>query len=249
MRRRLRDAACVFLIHLARLRAEVGPFLLAALVFPVAMFWFASRVGGVAASDPKMIGFLAGAVVFSISLTAISWLGYLLLENRFTGRLKLFSTLPLDPSSYVFGILGFAVAQAAMGTATLFAVARGVGVRARLDVTGASLLGVTVALTMLCLCGLSVVIAARARSFAEGTLYTDTLGAGLVILAPVFYPPDALPHSVGAVAAWLPTSCAARAVETTLAGGRNVGAELAALAAMTIISLALGFRLMRWRED
>ncbi|MCA1814840.1 MAG: ABC transporter permease [Acidobacteria bacterium] len=249
MRRRVRDAACVFRIHLARLRAEAGPFLLAALVFPVAMFWFASRVSGVRAGDPKSLGFLAGAVVFSISLTAISWLGYLLLENRFTGRLKLFATLPLAPSSYVFGILIFAVAQAAAGTATLLVVARAVGVRARLDAAGASLLGATVTLTMLCLCGVSVVIAARARSFAEGTLYTDALGAGLVILAPVFYPADALPRAVGAAAAWLPTSCAARAAETTLAGGHAVAPQLLALALMSAAALALGFRLMRWRED
>lgn len=249
MKRRIRDAACVFRIHLARLRAEMGPFVLAAIVFPSAMFWFASRVSGVAASDARMVGFLAGAVVFSLSLTAISWLGYLLLENRFTGRLKLFATLPLAPSSYVFGILFFAVAQAAVGTATLFMVARVVGVRARLDTTGASLLGATVVLTMLCLCGVGVVIAARARSFAEGTLYTDTLGAGLVFLAPVFYPADALPHFVSLAARWLPTSCAARAVQTTLEGGRAVGTELLALSAMTVAALALGFRLMRWRED
>jgi ABC-2 type transport system permease protein len=249
MRRRLRDAACVFRIHLARLRAEVGPFLLAALVFPSAMFWFASRVSGAAAADARSVGFLAGAVVFSISLTAISWLGYLLLENRFTGRLKLFATLPLAPSSYVFGILAFAVAQAAVGTSALFIVARIVGVRARLDATGALLLGVTVVLTMLCLCGVGVVIAVRARSFAEGTLYTDALGAGLVFLAPVFYPADALPRAVSLAARWLPTSCAARAVETTLEGGRQIGAELAALSLMTVAALALGFRLMRWREE
>lgn len=249
MKRRLRDAACVFRIHLARLRAEVGPFVLAALVFPSAMFWFASRVSGATATDAKTVGFLAGAVVFSISLTAISWLGYLLLENRFTGRLKLFATLPLAPSSYVFGILAFAVAQAAVGTAALFVVARALGVPGRFDALGLLLFGATVVLTMLCLCGVGVVIAARARSFAEGTLYTDTLGAGLVFLAPVFYPADALPRAVSLVAGWLPTSCAARAVETTLAGGHQVGAQLLALSAMTAVSLALGFRLMRWRED
>jgi ABC-type multidrug transport system permease subunit len=249
VRRRLRDAACVFRIHFARLRAEMGPFVLAALIFPSAMFWFASRVSGVVATDPRSVAFLAGAVVFSISLTAISWLGYLLLENRFTGRLKLFATLPLAPSSYVFGILAFAVAQAAAGTTTLFMVARVVGVRARLDMTGASLLGATVVLTMLCLCGVGVVIAARARSFAEGTLYTDTLGAGLVFLAPVFYPADALPRFVSITARWLPTSCAARAVQTTLEGSHRVGTELIALFAMTVAALALGFRLMRWRED
>jgi ABC-type multidrug transport system permease subunit len=102
---------------------------------------------------------------------------------------------------------------------------------------------------MLCLCGVGVVIAARARSFAEGTLYTDTLGAGLVFLAPVFYPADALPHFVSTAARWLPTSCAARAVQATLEGSDRVGTELLALSAMTVAALALGFRLMRWRED
>jgi hypothetical protein len=37
-------------------------------------------------------------------------------------------------------------------------------------------------------------------------------------------------------------------VQTTLAGGFAIGNELLALALMTIITLALGFRLMRWRE-
>ena len=108
MRRRAADALCVFLIHLARLRTEAGPFLLAALGFPAVMYMFASAVGdqaGSGTSDPQhRLRFLAGSIVFSLSMTAVSWLGYLLLENRFTGRLRLFATLPLAPSSYVLGI-------------------------------------------------------------------------------------------------------------------------------------------------
>ena len=38
----LRHIGAVFRIHLARLRAEAGPFLLAALVFPTAMYLFAN---------------------------------------------------------------------------------------------------------------------------------------------------------------------------------------------------------------
>src|SRR5215471_19443873 len=114
---------CVFRVHLARLRAEAGPFLLAAIVFPVAMYLFANAVHGAAADDLRQ-RFLAGSIVFSLSLTAVSWLGYLLLENRFTGRLKLFATLPLAPSSYVSGVVVFALAQAAIGTTVLLAVAR-----------------------------------------------------------------------------------------------------------------------------
>src|SRR4030081_3180081 len=118
---RATDIACVFRIQLAGMRREVGPFLLAALVFPSAMYLFANAIGGTEVTqEQNRLRFLAGSIVFSLSLTSISWLGFLLLENRFTGRLKLFATLPLAPSSYVTGIVIFALAQAAVGTAALF---------------------------------------------------------------------------------------------------------------------------------
>src|SRR6267378_4854800 len=184
MMRRVSDVACVFRIHLARLRAEAGPFLLAALVFPTAMYLFANAIRGEAAGDQNRFRFLAGSIVFSLSLTAISWLGYLLLENRFTGRLKLFATLPLAPSSYVFGVLLFAFLQAALGTTVLLLIGRAAGVGMRPNIP---MLALVIMLTVLCLCGFGVVIAARARSFTEGSLLTDALGAGLVFLAPVYY--------------------------------------------------------------
>src|SRR5256886_9976174 len=154
---RATDIVCVFRIQFAGTRREVGPFLLAALIFPAAMYLFANAVaGGEGASQQIRLRFLAGSIVFSLSLTSISWLGYLLLENRFTGRLKLFATLPLAPSSYVFGVLLFAVAQAALGTALLLLIARSFGVRAQPSLAP---LCAAVVLTTLCLCGLSVIIA------------------------------------------------------------------------------------------
>jgi ABC-2 type transport system permease protein len=245
--KRATDILCVFRVHLARLRAEMGPFILAALVFPTAMYLFAVAVSGAEGpSDERRLRFLAGSIIFSLSMTSISWLGYLMLENRFTGRLKLFATLPLAPSSYVFGILIFALLQAALGTATLLIVARLMGVRANISYV---LLGLVVLLTMLCLCGLSVIIATRARSFSEGSLLTDSLGAGLVFLAPVYYSPQAMPGILRAVSRWLPTAFAARAVGAALVGNFQVGTELTVLALMAIATLTLGFRLMRWRED
>src|SRR5207244_8474442 len=124
----------VFRIHLARLRAEAGPFLLAALVFPTAMYLFANAVKGGAAEPQNQVRFLAGSIVFSLSLTSISWLGYLLLENRFTGRLKLFATLPLAPASYIGGFLVFAFAQATLGTTALILMGRVLGVETRPNV-------------------------------------------------------------------------------------------------------------------
>jgi len=243
--KRVNDIICVFRIHLARLRAEAGPFLLAAFIFPSAMYLFTSAISG-AAEQQTRLRFLAGSIVFSLSLTAISWLGYLLLENRFTGRLKLFATLPLAPSSYVFGILTFGVIQASLGISMLLLVTRLMGVRTQLSLAP---LAATILLTMLCLCGLAVIIASCARSFSEGSLLTDSLGAGLVLVAPVYYSPAAMPRALRVVAEWLPTAFAARAVQTSLAGGHMIASDLAALGLMAVVTLSLGFRLMKWREE
>ena len=236
---------CIFRIHLARLRAEAGPFLLAALIFPSAMYLFANAISSNGADQQNRSRFLAGSIVFSLSLTAISWLGYLLLENRFTGRLKLFATLPLAPSSYVFGILVFGIVQAALGCSALLIVARLLGVRTQMSVWP---LLVSVLLTMLCLSGLSVIIATRARSFSEGSLLTDSLGAGLVFLAPVYYSPAVIPKFLRAVSEWLPTALGARAVQAALGGSYALGDQMI-LGAMALVTLSLGFKLMQFREN
>src|SRR6266853_6476144 len=244
---RATDIVCVFRIQFAGTRREVGPFLLAALVFPAAMYLFAFAVaGGEVAPQASRMRFLAGSIVFSLSLTSISWLGYLLLENRFTGRLKLFATLPLAPSSYVFGVLLFALAQAAVSTTTLLVLGRVLGVQMSPDFL---MLIIVILLTILCLCGLGVIVAARARSFSQGSLLTDTLGAGLIFLAPVYYSPEMMPRALRVFAQLLPTTFAARAVQTTLAGGHEIGNDLLALGLTAAATLALGFRLMEWRED
>src|ERR1700737_108990 len=164
---RVTDIICVFRIQFAGTRREVGPFLLAAFVFPAAMYLFAGAVAGAeVAPQQSRLRFPPGPIVFSLSLTSISWLGYLLLENRFTGRLKLFATLPLAPSSYILGFLGFAFVQSALGTTVLLLMGRLLGVGMRPSIPALTLV---IMLTVLCLCGFGVIIAARARSFTEGS--------------------------------------------------------------------------------
>src|SRR5436853_7907902 len=149
--KRMTDITGVFRIQLASMRREMGPFLFAALIFPSAMYLFANAVSGAGSQqDQTRLRFLAGSIIFSLSLTSISWLGYLLLENRFTGRLKLFATMPLAPSSYIFGFLGFAFVQAALGTTVLLLIGRAAGVGMRPNIP---MLALVVMLTVLCLCG------------------------------------------------------------------------------------------------
>ena len=67
--------------------------------------------------------------------------------------------------------------------------------------------------------------------------------------APVYYAPETMPGVLRPLAQLLPTACAARAVQTTLAGGFAIGNELIALGLMAAVTLSLGFKLMRWREE
>jgi ABC-type polysaccharide/polyol phosphate export permease len=245
--KRIDNILCVFRIQLMSMRTEAGPFFLAALIFPATMYLFTNAVSGLEAGrDQVRLRFLAGSLVFSLSVSSISWLGYLLLENRFTGRLKLFATLPLDPSSYILGFLGFALVQAAISTTVLLVLGRAVGVGMRPSFT---MLALVIMSTVLCLCGFGVIIAALARSFTEGSLMTDALGAGLVFLAPVYYSSEGMPQGLRVVSQLLPTAFAARAVTKTLNGSYQIGRELLALCLMAGVTLAIGFRLTKWRED
>ena len=101
---------------------------------------------------------------------------------------------------------------------------------------------------MLCLSGLSVIIATRARSFSEGSLLTDSLGAGLVFLAPVYYSPEVIPSFLRAASEWLPTALGARAVQAALTGRYALGDQMI-LGAMALVTLSLGFKLMQFREN
>jgi hypothetical protein len=47
----------------------------------------------------------------------------------------------------------------------------------------------------------------------------------------------------------LPTTYAAHGVRTALEGGTAGIADLLALAGMAVVTLAVGFHVMRWRED
>ena len=251
--RHLSDIYIIFRIHLARLRAEAGPFLLAAIVFPLGMYFFAN---GVVRQDPNEVisnntevNFVAASLVFSLSLTAISWFGYLLLENRFTGRLKLFATLPVASSSYILGVMVFALGQGLVGSFSLLAGARLLGVDFNVNsFESVFLLILIVLLAILSLAGLSVVLAHRVRSFAAGSLMTDALGGGLVLLAPIYYPAETLPVVFRWISKVLPTTYVFQAINKILSGDLVIGTELMILCGMAAVTLFIGFWQMSWRE-
>ena len=92
-------------------------------------------------------------------------------------------------------------------------------------------------------------IAARVRSFSEGSLMTDALGAGLVLLAPVYYPAEALPLVLRWLGKALPTTYIFEAISKVLAGNSLIWTELLILTIMAAVTLLAGFSQMKWRES
>jgi hypothetical protein len=60
---------------------------------------------------------------------------------------------------------------------------------------------------------------------------------------------DALPRVLQVSCLVFPTTYAARGVRTVLSGSSDVTLDLSVLAVMAAITLATGFRAMRWREE
>ena len=141
------------------------------------------------------------------------------------------------------------MAQGLLGTISMLIAAKILGVETNINFIGALLLALTVFAALLSLCGISVIIAARVRSFSEGSLYTDALGAGLVLLAPVYYSADTLPTVLRWLGYILPTTYIAGAINKILAGNPFIGSEIAVLILMAAITLAGGFQAMNWREE
>jgi len=110
-------------------------------------------------------------------------------------------------------------------------------------------LALVLSLTVLCLSGVGTVIAACARSFTEGSLLTDAFGAGLVFLAPVYYPPEMMPRALRGASRILPTTFAADGIQTALSGSYAVQTQVVVLGLMAIFTIAFGFRLTRWRQN
>ena len=116
-------------------------------------------------------------------------------------------------------------------------------------IDGVLSLALVIFAAMLALCGISVIVAARVRSFSEGSLYTDALGAGMVLLAPVYYSADTLPLALRWLGYILPTTYIAGAINKILTGNPFIGGEIAVLILMAAITLAGGFWTMNWREE
>src|SRR5262245_25336061 len=99
LKKTLSDISIIARIYYLQFRDQLGKYLFSGLLIPLASFLMASATAGT--EPPQQLRFFTGALLLSFSILTIMWLGSILIEDRFYGRLKLFITAPVSPASYV----------------------------------------------------------------------------------------------------------------------------------------------------
>ena len=213
------------------------------LVFPLGvLFWLRVMIP----DDPETnLRILSGAVVFGVSLSTANLLAQLILQDRFLGRIKLLITMPMSKGSYAVGILIFAGIQASPVVVVLLAFSSVVGVDLKLTWAFFPL----IIAAMLSVAGIALMIASYAPSPEVGGIMSNLFGVVLVMVSPVFFTMDQAPLALQLVGWVSPMRYAADGITKAISGDSHIWLELCILAVFGLISITLGLRQMRWREE
>ena len=239
----LRDVNSVLEMKLLLMRRGWYWFLLSSLVFPIAMFYWAT---GMAPDDPEILRrVMVGAMVFAVSMSTVGTLAQQMLQDKFQGRLKLLITMPMSKGAYAFGVLAFASLLAAGTVAVLLLFGWVAGVE--LSPTWTFLPVAAVAL--LSMAGLPLLIVSYAPSAEAGGIMTNLVGILPVMLTPVFFTMDQAPLVLKGLGWVSPMRYAADGITKSLAGNTDIWVEFSVLAAFAAVTIGLGLWKLRWRED
>ena len=243
LKKTLSDITIIARIYYLQFRDQLGKYLFSGLLIPLASFFMASVTAG---NEPsQQLRFFTGAILLSFSILTIMWLGSILIEDRFYGRLKLFITAPVSPASYVLGVLFYANVLGLVTSLGFFLAARilGIPVQPRL-----LQLLIIVLLTLSTFAGIGVVLSQYAGTLQAGGVLADAVSIILIFLSPVYYSMETLPKSMQVLAAFLPPTYAADGISKGLLGKNGVGEDILALLIMSAVTLTVAVRSVRWRE-
>jgi ABC-type multidrug transport system permease subunit len=173
------------------------------------------------------------------------WLGTILVEDRFYGRLKLLMTTPISRTSYVLGILGYDYMLGLMTSSGFILVSYLFEIEVQLNLLNVIIL---VVLTLSSFTGISLIVTQQAKSLQAGTVLADSTSICLIFFAPVFYPLDELPKAMQYATSLLPTTYAADGIAKSLSGKGGAGMDMLALLLFSFVALFTAIRSQRWRD-
>jgi ABC-2 type transport system permease protein len=243
LKKTISDISIIARIYYLQFRDQLGKYLFSGFVIPLASFFMASATAGNAPT--QQLRFFIGAVLLSFSILTIMWLGSILIEDRFYGRLKLFITAPVSPASYVLGVLFYANVLGLVTSLGFFLAAPILAVPVRPQILELFILAF---LTLSTFAGIGVIVSQYAGTLQAGSVLADAVSITLIFLSPVYYSMETLPKSMQALAALLPPTYAADGISKSLLGKDGVGEDILALLLMSAIALTAAVWSVRWRE-
>lgn len=239
----LSDTIIIARIYYLQFRDELGKYLFSGFLIPLGSFFMASATVGTEPSH--QLRFFTGSILLSFSMLTVMWLGSILIEDRFYGRLKLFITAPVARLSYVLGVLFYAYILGFVTSLGFFLAARILGIPAQPHFLQLFLL---VFLTLSAFASIGVVISQFSKSIQAGGVLADSASMILVFLSPVYYPIEILPKSMQYLAYLLPPTYAADGIAKGLAGKGEIWIDLLVLTFMAFVALSIAIRLVHWKE-
>src|SRR5215475_1277517 len=243
LKKTISDISIIARIYYLQFRDQLGKYLFSGLLIPLASFLMASATAGT--EPPQQLRFFTGALLLSFSILTIMWLGSILIEDRFYGRLKLFITAPLSPASYVLGVLLYANVLGLVTSLGLFLGAQILSLPVRPQIVE---LFRVVFLTLTTFASIGVVLSQYAGSLQAGGVLGDTVSILLIFLSPVYYSMEILPRGMQVLAAFLPPTYAANGLIKCLIGKPGVGEDIVVLVVMSVITLTAAVRSVTWKE-
>ncbi|MFQ5683290.1 MAG: ABC transporter permease [Candidatus Binatia bacterium] len=237
------DIGLIAGIYYLQFKDQIGRYLFFGFLIPVGVFFIATAA---TSREPAFhLRFFTASILLSFSMLTIMWLGSIIIEDRFFGRLKLFITAPVSPISYVLGILVYACTLGLMTGSALILFAYIYGIPAQPHLLELVTLAV---LTVSAFTGVSIVVSQYAKNLQTGSVLADSTSISLIFFAPVYYPIEELPKGMQVIASLFPTTYAATGIADALSGRGVSGTDLLALLMISAITLTLAVYFLRWRE-
>lgn len=201
-----------------------------------------AMAGTIAAESSQYFAFvIIGAVTFSLVATSATALPGALDGAIGRGTLEVILGTPARLPAVCVGLIGYAVLWSLLRAAILVAVALLLGTRIVWPSAGTAI--AVLAMTMLCYVGISLVIAALILTFRTAGPLTTGVLTGSMFLGGVYYPARVIPSWIRELSDVTPLTYGLRAVRQLLLRGDGFAAvshDVAALALMMLVSLALG---------
>lgn len=239
----LLDTCVITRIYYFQFRDQIARFLFFAFLIPAGVYYIANAS---TRRDPALrLRFFTASILLSFSMLTIMWLGTILVEDRFYGRLKLLMTTPISRTSYVLGILGYDYMLGLMTGSGFILVSYLFEIEVQLNLLDVIIL---VLLTLSSFTGISIIVSQQAKNLQAGTVLADSTSICLIFFAPVFYPLDELPKAMQYATSLLPTTYAADGIAKSLSGKGGAGMDMLALLLFSFVALFTAIRSLRWRD-